>query len=493
MHDIGRIVVVTLAVLIAVALLTLTIVYSVVPEASTVGPDQPIQNPNLSLPSGINQSYANSETGDLKLAQDKPFVVNTRRRAPTRSALLFSDIQFIPVTTPRSTGFAFYVTEEQIVVALQAIDQYFLDGQRLVGIFAVGSRSLLVSANISKSTDALVDGFRTRTLLFNEQVRLQPNTLYACIGQVKPGDYQTLENKNTGLFTSAVVFSATGSVNSSVFTLPTSFNGSTVTSPFPGFQLQRAKNDEFVPTFIVDQQTFSMPPNYIADCNVSVLEDQKTVRVTPGICASFATVSNLILSSPYTLTAPSEMQLRTWYAVYLVRSLYGSTDTNVILSQNYPEPFPYTSPNVIYRRIGFVQTHSLDPTRLVVMTQNGPETRRMYRLSFPIPHVFPDVNNAQLITVPLHEVSPTCILCTLQVTLEFAINDRPLPVVELALGTTQFVMFRANQSYQVTQVTVPLTSEFIPHVIGILCAYDPTVSVQKPKITVEVLDFTEDI
>lgn len=75
--------------LVSIALLTLTIVFSVVPKTTTIPPTQPIQNTNFAIPSGINQSYFNTPSGTFQLAQSKPFVVNSRRDGPTKNSFCF--------------------------------------------------------------------------------------------------------------------------------------------------------------------------------------------------------------------------------------------------------------------------------------------------------------------------------------------------------------------------------------------------------------------
>lgn len=495
MNSAGRIVLITLAILITIALLAITIVFCVVPKKTTIEPVQPIQNPNLSIPSNINQSYVNSEHGNFELKSDKPFVVRSIRQSLVRNAVNFSNLQFVPVTATLSSAFQFVVMQEQVIVSLQAIDQYFASGMRQIGIFEVNSRTLLVSAFVSKTNDGLVDGFRTHALLSNEQISLVPGVLYACVGFLNVGDFRTLENQDNGLFANTIGFKGTCSFQSPVFALPTTScsENTYVTSPFPAFQLRDATSASVVPAFQIDSQYASFPLNYIANFNFSVLENGTGLNVTPGACAAFGGVYNIAtMNSMQYIPIGQTFVPNTWYAVYAAQSIVDPDAlVSVLFSSNFPEP-TLTSDQMkstAFRRIGFVQTNT--ENKFIRMVQCGPETRRTYTFTFPESATM-SLENGSITTVGLSRIAPTANVLTLQVELEFD-PEAELPAVNLNFGNAQLLLFNPNQNYQIAQITIVPDASLIPQALTVACTFDPSISAQIPKLTFSVLDFTEDI
>lgn len=494
MNSAGRIVILTLAILITIALLAITISFCVLPKKTTVGPEQPIQNPNLAIPSNINQAYANSEFGSFQLHDEKAFVVRTRRQSPVYNALNFSNLQFTNVTAQTSTGFQFVVTQSQVVVALQGLDQYFASGSRQVGIFEIGTRTLLISAFVSKTNDGLVDGFRTHALLSQEQVTLYPGVLYACIGFLEIGDFRTLENADNGLFTNNIGFKGTCGFSSPVFALPTAScpQDSYVTSPFPGFQLRSLTPQSAVPTFQIDSQYPSFPVNYIANLNYTVLNDGTGLNVDAGLCAAFGGVYNIVLFNPIRFIPVGQLfSPNTWYGVYVMQSMLNPSDQQLLLSANFPEPTLSLeqTKTVVARRIGFVQTDSTN--KLIPITQYGPETRRTSTFTNPTSTTLSLANNA-VTTLSLEMIAPTSNMLTLQVELTF--NAEPsLPAVQLHFGNAQSLLFAPDQNYQIAQITIIPDVSLIPRALTVECVFDTLISTQIPKLTFSVLDFTEDI
>lgn len=491
MNAAGRIVLLVLAILVAVALLTLTIVLSVLPKTVTNDPVQPVQNTNFAIPSGFNQAYTNSASGAFEVIENKPFVVNSRRQGLNKNSFVFSNMPFTQVVAQTSVGFTFYVYQEQVVTGLQCVDQYFASGSRQIAIFEVGRRVQLVNAQVSKVSDALVQGLRTHSLLYQEQVHLYPGILYACMGQVEPGDYRSLENASTGLFTNDVSFIGTCSIASPILTLPNSFPSSAfATSPFPGFQLQTSTPLNFVPTFRVDEQSASMPLNYIADFNLEITHDR--LRVFPGACASQNGVYNIqTFHNIDAAFAGMTFDPNTWYAIYVTNK----QDT-LLISSNYPEPKLTQSEleSIVFRRIGFAQTTS-DPTKFVPGIQSGPETRRT--MTFTNPEARSQVvelKDGGAFVLALDMVAPTTTICTLQVELLFDNSVAATPSVLLTFGSQQQVIsFRENQSYQIVQIVLLLSESLIPRATSFNCAFGQPFATSVPKATFTVLNYIEDI
>lgn len=494
MNTAGKLVLMVLAILISIALLTLTIVFSVVPKTTTIPPTQPIQNTIFAIPSGINQSYFNTPSGTFQLAQSKPFVVNSRRDGPTKNSFLFSKMPFAKITTPASIGFTFYVYQEQVVVSLQCVDQYFLLGERQVGIFEVGRRMELVNATVSKTTDALVQGLRTHAMLYQEQIHLFPGILYACVAQVFPGDYRSLDNTNSALFTNDVSFVGTCSIASTVLTLPNSFPSNPYqTSPFPGFQLRAATPVKVIPTFLVDTQSASMPLNYIADLNLEITST--SLRLLPGACASQNGVYNVDIFEPQFLSnfAGVTFQPSTWYAVYATNK----PEQPILISPNFPEPKLTQSEieTMFFRRVGFAQTMA-DPTQFVACVQSGPETRRT--MTFTNPEYFAqslELKDGAVFPLPLDMVAPTANSCTLEVELFFDNPTDPTPAITLTFGSFhQIITFKNNQSYQIVQLLLQLSEVFIPRATTLSCQFNtPYSGPSIPNARFTVLDYSEDI
>ena len=494
MNTAGKLVLLVLAILISIALLTLTIVFSVVPKTTNIAPTQPIQNTNFAIPSGINQSYMNTLNGTFQLMQSKPFVVNSRRDGPTKNSFLFSNMPFTQVTNPASMGFTFYVYQEQIVVSLQCVDQYFLLGERQVGIFEVGRRTELISASVSKTTDALVQGLRTHALLYQEQVHLFPGILYACVAQVPSGDYRSLENTNSALFTNDVSFVGTCNIASTVLTLPNSFPSNPYqTSPFPGFQLRAATLVKVVPTFLVDTQSASMPLNYIADLNVEIT--QTSLRLLPGACASQSGVYNVELFEPHFVEnfAGMAFQPNTWYAIYATNK----PDQPIVVSPNFPEPKLTQSEieTMFFRRVGFAQT-TQDPTKFVACIQSGPETRRT--MTFTHPELLTqslELKDGAILPLPLDMIAPTANTCMLQVELFFDNSVDSTPAITLTFGSfRQMIAFKRNQSYQIAQLLLQLSEVYIPRATTLMCQFEtPYSGPSIPNARFTVLGYTEDI
>lgn len=493
MNTAGRLVLLVLAILVAIALLTITIVYSVVPKNTETGPTQPIQNTNFAIPSGMNQAYTNAAGGAFNVNENKPFVVNMRREAVTQCSFTFSDMPFSKVTQAMSVGFAFYVLKPQVLVSLQCVDQYFVSGDRQVGIFEYGTRKQLISAPVSKTMGGLVQGLRTNALLYNEQVQLFPNILYVCLGQILAGDYKSLENANTALFANNISFFGTCSVTGPALTLPSNVNPSPFeVSPFPGFQLRDVTPLEFVPAFRVDTQSASMPVNYIADFNFEAFAN--SIRVSPGACASQSGVYNIQMFKPQlVVTTGMAFNANSWYAVYVANNQ--SPLTIVMLSANFPEPRLTQNElaQTMFRRIGFVKTTS-DPTKFVPAVQTGPETRRT--MTFRDPSQFAQIVELKdngLFTLPLDMVAPTTNICTLQIELRFEPSVAQTPSIILTFGNFSTVMFRAGQSYQIQQTVLQLSSSFVPRAIAVQCTFDAPYSETIPHATFTILDYTEDI
>jgi hypothetical protein len=335
---------------------------------------------------GLQQSFDQTIDGAFNLSSDaRPYAITATRDGPIRPAFVYTNLvppggtsaAFVLETFSTARGFVFQVNLPVAVVALQVIDQFYDAGVRQVGIFDKSSQTLLAKASVSKSTDFVVNGFRTHALLPQEQILLTPGVDYVCVGLVQSGDYYE-EAENVMYANNLVTFSGlVGSVTSGTLIAPTEFKSGFNTSPFAALQIQQKQIVNDV-VWSVTTQLAELPPYFIVDCNVST-DANSVISVTSGYAESVFYESTLILQNDTALPFPPAAS-EVWYGVFVgapdivdVPIETRANNAQVFISANY-----VTAPQLqttLCRRVGWVRTKP-QSSDLWQMSQTGDSVRR---------------------------------------------------------------------------------------------------------------------
>ena len=491
MLGVWYIILVLLAVVVTCVMISLLIWFAVDPMQKIVGPTPAINTGDVTSPNFIDQAYAQSVTGGFVVIQEKPFVVKTVRQSITRNAFVFTNVKIVGEFTTVSRGFLFTVNEPQKIVSLQVVDQFFNLGDRYVGIYNYDQRTLLFATWVSKTENALTQGFRTFSLTYQNQIPLLPGITYSCVGLMNPGDYYALSTDPYALVTSEINFLGVGEAPGSELTLPSSFDTSLINNaPFASFQLQKIYIDPLRPALKIDTQYPSMPLFYISGFNFDVDSTGSILTVQPGFCA--AADPTLCIYSYSTIRFSTQnlaMLANTWYAVYvsvIEKQCVIQITTNY--ADNNLQPDRYT------RRIGFVKTEA-DPTKLIQVVQYGPEVLRSYNfIRFDQLSILKTMGNNNVEVLLLDMLPPTATTCLIQVQMSYAPEVDPDTVEQIQLDFNQDegqILFGRHQSFQLATIDFSINTATIPPIVTVKCSS----SFVGPKFifVFSVLSFTEDL
>lgn len=515
-------------ILLLASIIVFILVLALPPVQKTNPPINPVFPPLLKDPAGFEQSFIQTPSGgfvlDAENSEDgaKPFVITVTKDGPIKNAILFSNLT--PIGQPNLTvetvntsrGFVFGVKKQTSVVALQVVDELFVvnaqqNHTRSVAIFNVDSGLVVVQNSVDKTTDPLVQGFRTHALLLSEQAILLPGVKYACVSVVNPGDFYSTSQFVASPPQEVMIGSTqeqtqngygwTGFVPSNFVALPTNFTSSALPIVFASFQLQE-KNVPFTRTFEVDNLYARFPPRYIYNLNVSVKnENFAQVYVTDGLCNSAYNDINLVLPEA-TIVTPSNgetLNMNSWYAVYLAakKTDFNGNNATVYVSANINElPNDNDNNNVgleedtRMRRIGWVRTKPNSATNFYSFIQSGDGIRRQTFYQEPVPVLTQNFVDGQTEILILSQIPPTSTEVVLQVEVTFEGPFLP-SVLELKINNVQRVTLQGEQLYQIRSIAIPLTSTTIPFQIP--------VTVQMPafggtgNFQFNVLQFADDV
>lgn len=460
-------------------------------------------NPVFPLPlgfqGGFQQSFNQSDGAIHIQDETKPFALTAVTNGPVKPGFVFTGplAYSLPETVQTSRGFTFYVTSAMSLVGLQVIDALFETGERTVGVYNVGQRTLLASALVSKDTDPVFFGMRTHTLQLITEIILQPNTLYACVAQTLVGDLYVLSTNfafpphevvmDPLLDEQKLMAGYTGSVPSASLALPTNFVSTGPSSPFAGFQVEE-KNVVFN-SFAVDTQFGRFPPKYANGLSVLITTVDK-IQVFPGVASSAYDNANLISNNLINYQVVSaNLQPDTWYSVFLADAAYNDNLVEIILSPNWLEP-PQL-PIDRFRRIGWARTKP-SSTNLFLLEQQGTGiTRTSFYLeqaaqaSVVVTPIFDD--GSELI-LTLSYVPPTATQVRILVHSEWVTPTADAFTIDFDSTSEPFFA----QHEQVQNVTLPIISTTQPPQT-VLTFHLPSGGTNQLALEFFVLGYVEDL
>lgn len=472
------------------------------PQKVTTNPDPAIFPPQVGILSqGLQQSF-DQGNGEIHVSDEaRPLQLDALANGPVKPCFVYTRITDLspPEVTGTSRGFTFYVLEPVAVIGLQVIDVLFAAGSRTVGIYNVSQRTLVCSSNVSKLTDQVVNGMRTRTLAINAQAILAANTLYACVAYVLPGDNYVLDT--TFAFPPHEVVmdpllddlklgaGYVGSVPSAALALPSNFLSTGPTSPFAGFQFQT--KTKLFNSFAVDTQFGRMPPRYVYGLNVTTV-DVETFTVGAGACSSIYDDANLLSPVPLTIVpAPATLVQDTWFAVYLADQTFADNVVEILLSPNWLEAPISQIPIDRMRRIGWLRTKP-SSTQLYLMEQQGTGVaRKTFYLESAVFYTLtttPIAGDGTVLVFSLGLVPPTATSVRFQVHGEWGTPLTNAYSIDFDNATMTFY----DQREQVQTITIPITQTVLAP--QVTCTLHLPAGGANP-ITLEwsVLSFTEDL
>jgi len=471
------------------------------PRVKVVPPPIPVFSLLAQDASGLTQSFNQSDGSIFIQSDNKPLLTTTPIDTIAERCFLFYNFESKEETIRTSRGFTFAVNVPVNVISLQVIDQLLSDASS-VGIYDVAQGTLLCTAVVSKTSDFLLQGFRTHPLELKAQASLVPNTLYACValvhGLVGPSSPDFYVTNSGWAFNASTIFmdasqdekklgfGQVGSIASNTLTLPTSFSPFSLMSPFASFEFQQKR--VMTNVFEVDTQYARFPPEYIYGVNPTTMSANQ-VSVSSGFCTSSNAMSNILVPVPLTLTV-GNLTADTFYAVYVAVIGTVGNSSIILLSPNFLE-VPLVGPR--QRRVGWARTQRLS-TDLFLMHQTGNGTSRVTFYDEPaMINVLTNVSvpNNTIFTAIVPFVPPTASEVTLQ--FEANVNGIGTGGFSFDINNITTVTFY-DQSYQVQTISVPITnnSRFAHLPFPVLLQFHTSSTLTVVTLNLRVMSFTED-